>query len=249
MYCGSADMISLPSNLSYIGRSAFSGVNAYNSYDCSFNLNLSNKYIYENGCLIDKSEGVLLWANGNVTIPEETWLTTIGQDAFCETKMTSIIIPANIKVIEDSAFYEAFNLTNITFLGNEIAIGKSAFFRTNSLTSITLSGKVSIGATAFDSSGLETITINNTNSLVIEEGTFSRCNNLHTVNITGDITSIGDNAFNTDSTSLTISFSDNTPATLNGSRIFNTANTAIYVPNEQAYKAAWSAYSQIIFSE
>lgn len=81
-----------------------------------------------------------------VEISSGSGLETIGKNAFANCKnLTTINIPKNIVVIENSAFADCINLNNITFDNRSIndpvkklVIMEKAFYGCSSLTSITL---------------------------------------------------------------------------------------------------------------
>ena len=114
----------------------------------------------------------------------EGW-ETIGEEAFRDTAIKSIAIPASVTIIGTRAFYGTSSLASVTFASgsllesiggyafylsglNSIAIpasvttiGDSAFHSTSSLTNVSFDAKsrlTSIGTNIFQSSGLTTFT-------------------------------------------------------------------------------------------
>ena len=86
--------------------------------------------------------------NGIVVIP--AGVTSIGDDAFSSSGITSITIPSTATSIRENAFKWAFSLTSITIPSSVTSIGLSAFASATSLTNITIPSSVtSIGAGAF----------------------------------------------------------------------------------------------------
>ena len=103
------------------------------------------------------------------TISMPVGLTHIGQWAFANCKnaeLTSITIPAGVTGIGDYAFQNCSTLESITFPENMETIGKWAFYKCTGLTSITIPASVtSIGVNPFGTSGLESITVENGNTV------------------------------------------------------------------------------------
>ncbi len=142
-----------------------------------------------------------------------------------KTKTGKFIVPEDVKKINEFAFHDCGNITEIELPNGLKEIGKAAFWECTSLASVTIPNSVeSIGEDAF----LETpwwntysaatenqygniIYINlvayqavstDITSCTFKDGTvsisdnaFSSCDGLTTVNIPNSVTSIGDNAF------------------------------------------------------
>ena len=113
-------------------------------------------YVAENGVLTDGSR-----CSGNVVI--ESGVTTIGQfpdgmGSFQNSGITSVTIPASVTTIMYGAFWDAANLTSVTFAPNSNlqSIGHFAFAGTQRLKSITLSSSLYlISSVAFSQSGIQ----------------------------------------------------------------------------------------------
>jgi hypothetical protein len=100
-------------------------------------------------------------------------VTKIGDNAFSNPNITSVVIPNGVTSIGDRAFYGCEKLTSITIPASVTSIGDSAFFGCTSLASITIPASV------------KTIGYN----------TFGDCRNLISVTFAGSIPSSG---FDTD---------------------------------------------------
>lgn len=146
----------------------------------------------EDGLVIEN--GVLLDYKGEkteVVIPES--VTTIGNHAFANTKLTSIEIPSSVKQIGDSAFYSCENLSKVVISEGVEKIGKYAFEKT-ALTNITLPKSIlEVGYHAFEScESLTSVTIKNG---VLDESVFEDCTALENVTLEEGVTNIGTAAF------------------------------------------------------
>jgi hypothetical protein len=111
--------------------------------------------------------------------------------------MTNVRIPAEIdglpvKIIGDNAFSDS-RLTSITIPNSVTSIGEEAF-ASNKLTSVTIPNSVtSIGGRAFANNPLTSLTIGNSVT-TIGESAFAN-NRLTRVTIPNSVTSIGEEAF------------------------------------------------------
>ncbi len=130
-------------------------------------------------------------------------VTSIGNYAFFQCRLTSITIPENVTTIGSSAFYGCSSLTSVTIPNSVTSIEYAAFEGCSSLTSVTIPNSVtSIGDYAFFAcSGLTSVTIPNSVTS-IGSSAFSGCSSLTSVTIPNSVTSIGDAAFS-DCSSLT----------------------------------------------
>ncbi|MCQ2342399.1 MAG: leucine-rich repeat domain-containing protein [Paludibacteraceae bacterium] len=90
------------------------------------------------------------FSNGIGTITFSGEVTTIGNNAFIYSSLTSIVIPNSVTTIGENAFKFCTSLVSVT-IGNSVAtIGVGAFYGCWSLKSITIPDSVTqIGALAF----------------------------------------------------------------------------------------------------
>ena len=165
--------------------------------------------------------------SGSISFPDG--LTGIPANAFYQSGITSIQVPASVTSIGDAAFWRS-SLEVIVFEEDSKlqSIGQRAFYDT-AIKEITLSGPLqSIGQSAFSFCGnLETVTINGTN-LEIGDSVFRNCGSLTTVNLSADSLTIGSSAFY--GTALTgIELPDGTTS-IGGSAFTGTRLASIHIP-------------------
>ena len=119
-------------------------------------------------------------------------VTTIGDEAFRLSRLTSVTIGNNVTTIADRAFYQN-PLTSVTIPDSVTTIGTNAFAY-NSLTSVTIGNSVTtIGDFAFVDNNLTSVTIGNSVT-TIGGGAFVD-NNLTSVTIPDSVSRIGTGAF------------------------------------------------------
>ena len=83
-----------------------------------------------------------------VTLPDS--IRVIGQEAFCESALSSINLPEGLTTIEDLAFAECGSLTSITLPSTLETIGAEAFDNCRSLARVSFpDGLEEIGGNAF----------------------------------------------------------------------------------------------------
>ena len=155
-------------------------------------------------------------------------ITGIGEEAFINSGLTSITIPASVTSIGAGAFSFCNNLTGISLPANLEFIGDRAFYYCSKLTGIVIpNGVKSIGDNVFDScSVLANISIPDSvtsigvlafrwcyklTSITLPSNldsiggyAFSGCSSLSSVFFPDSVTNIGDNAFSGCAANLTI---------------------------------------------
>ena len=141
----------------------------------------------------------------SVTIPNS--VTSIGVRAFYDCRsLTSVTIPNSVTSISEYAFGVCLKLTSITIPNSVTSISAYMFYNCQGLTSITIPNSVtSIGEGAFDVClKLTSVTIPNSVTS-ISAYTFKNCAALTSITIPNSVTSIGEGAFSyTGLTSITI---------------------------------------------
>lgn len=109
-------------------------------------------------------------------------VTEIGPSAFHDSKIVSIHIPDTVTAIGSTAFNWCQKLETVTGMKNVETIGEMAFCRTN-VSQIPLGERlVSVGASAFESSGLKELQIPDSVT-DLGESCFSGCRSLLSVEI------------------------------------------------------------------
>lgn len=134
-------------------------------------------------------------------------LHEISNNAFRETPITEIIIPASVKKIQGSAFYGCSKLTKVIFEGDYIEEINGCFQNCTSLESVRFPRRV--GKMSYDMfKGCLNLTevILPENLSEIYPSMFSGCKNLKSVDVPSSVTKVGKNAFyNSGITSLDLS--------------------------------------------
>ena len=163
--------------------------------------------IYYN--LIEKGEVAEVTKNpnkysGSVVIPESVVyegntynVTSIGEDAFIGSGLTSVVIPNSVTTIGNYAFYNCKGLTSINIPNSVTSIGESSFCACRGLTSLTIPNSLTyISGSAFEEcSGLITVTIPSSVT-TIGLRSFRNCTSLTSVTIPNSLSIIGTQAFN-----------------------------------------------------
>lgn len=178
--------IHIPNTITYIGDSAF-----------PYQKNVETKYqIYYYGTLeswlniegkggmppkIHLCIGDNYQEENEITIAEGT--TTIKQNAFAGTQITSIIIPEGVTEIEQSAFENCSELKSVVLPTSLITIGDNAFKGCSSLSEIELGNNIeTLGENCFEGCAFVELTIPN-NIKSIGSGLLKLCTKLETLTI------------------------------------------------------------------
>ncbi|MDR0623387.1 MAG: leucine-rich repeat protein [Treponema sp.] len=166
----------------------------------------------------------------SITLPGS--VTTIGNDAFFKSDLTSITLPEGVTSIEERTFTDCTNLTSIKLPDGLTTIGNDAFSGCTSLTSIKLpKGIISIGSSAF-AGCTNLISIELPDGLTgIDYRVFGYCTNLTSIKLPDGLTSIGTGAF-TECTNLASITVPEGVTTIGNMAFLNcTSLSSITVPN------------------
>ena len=137
-------------------------------------------------------------------------VTTIGENAFSSSHITSISLPSTLTSIANNAFKDISELTTVTYRGGGaslVSIGDKAFQNTSLATFTVPANMVSIGNNAFQNTSIISVTVP-ASMTSIGNYAFSGITTLVTLYFDSrsqDIISIGDYAFqNTSLTAITL---------------------------------------------
>ena len=159
--------INLPSNLITIGDEAFYGSdltsiivpNSVTSIgDAAFELTNLTSAVINNGTIGNRAFQNL---STLTSLTLNSGVTSIGQQTFKNLGITTVTIPSTVTSMGNAAF--GFNDAITSAIINSTVIGITAFYNSPLLSTITLSNNLlSIGNSAFITTGLTSITIPNT---------------------------------------------------------------------------------------
>ena len=112
----------------------------------------------------------------------------IGKYAFEKSGLQKVFLPENIKIIEEGTFKECSGLRSVTWNCTCDVIPALCFYMCPNLTNFDFSSIKKVGQYAFVESGLQEVCLQK-NIEILEDGTFSRCNELRSVtwNCTCDV--------------------------------------------------------------
>ena len=112
----------------------------------------------------------------------------IGLYAFYKSGLQEVCLPKNIKVLEEGTFSGCSKLQSVTWHCQCDVIPALCFYMCPNLTNFDFSSIKKVGQYAFVESGLQEVCLQK-NIEILEDGTFSRCNELRSVtwNCTCDV--------------------------------------------------------------
>ena len=187
--------VSIPSSVTMIDGQAFRTCEGLNS----ITIHQDNPvYISHNNVIINKITNTLLLGpegiSGLYSVPDGVEIIDFAAFWMC-AKLTSVNIPASVKIIDDYAFLET-GLISVSISGNSLTrIGNGAFRTCVNLTYIQLPASVrQIGYYAFEECSLTSFYIPEGVTL-IEEGAFGYCHSLGYISIPASVTNIENYAF------------------------------------------------------
>jgi hypothetical protein len=162
---------------------------------------------------------------GGITIG--SLITDIGNNAFQNAGLTSIILPDTITNIGTYAFHNTTSLASITLGNGIISIGDYAFNNSPFNTIIIPDTVTTIGSNAFQGTSLASVTFSGTSTIAnINSYTFDSCASLLSFTIPNSVTTISQFAFaNSGITTITI----NDQITSLGASAFQNSNLTTIV--------------------
>ena len=193
-YCTSLASINIPKSLEHFSR----GMVEYCYNLQSITVAAGNaKYHGEGNCVIETATGTLILGCKNSIIPAEG-VQYIGNGAFKNSGVTSIVIPASVTLLDWNAFENCKDLTNVTFSENSQlrVIEDNAFGYCSALTSITLPNNLNeISGCAFRNCSSLTSVILPSSLKTIGYMAFYSCTSLTSMSIPDSVTNIDLGAF------------------------------------------------------
>ena len=198
-------------------------INPYAFYECTALIGItveSGNTVYDSreGCnaIIVTATNQLFQGCGTTVIPST--VTSIGDDAFAYTNLTSISIPASVKSIGMGAFTYCQDLESVTLHYGLEQIGDYAFMHCDKLEAVMIPLSVKNIGKAFLDSGLKQVVVPNSIT-TLDDYAFDGCNKLTSVTLPSTLTSIGTKAFRRCATLRTIKVKATTPPTM-GVQVF-----------------------------
>ena len=110
-------------------------------------------------CTCDVIPNFCFAACSNLTNFDFSGIEKIGKYAFEESGLQEVFLPENIKIIEDGAFRECSGLRSVTWNCTYDVIPVLCFAVCSNLTQFALSGIKKVGTSAFEKSGLTSVTL------------------------------------------------------------------------------------------
>ena len=194
--------VDVPNSVSYIGYYAFYGTDIiYYGGHASGGLwgaKRRGKVTDDDFIYGDKAKEYLLGYTGTdsvIVIPEQ--VKVIGDSAFYNnTKLISVVFNDSVKYIDRCAFSGCVGLTSVDIHNSVVAIERNAFYGCTGLTSLNIPNSVTtIRTNAFyGCTGLTSLSIPNSVT-TIEANAFYGCTGITSVVLPDSITSVGQNAF------------------------------------------------------
>lgn len=136
----------------------------------------------------------------DLTLPASVFgekVTSIYENAFSNSELTSVIIPENYQIIGENAFYNCRNLIEVNFPSTLVSIGSYAFYNCSSLETADLSDASSltkISSWAFYNTAIKSV--NSPISLTtIGNSAFEACGSLERVALSEKLKNISNRLF------------------------------------------------------
>lgn len=141
--CRSLKSISIPDSVIRIADGAFSSCTSLSNIDISPNHPV---YAFSNGMLITKKDMTLVQylGQGSETCDIPWGIKEIGQGAFENTKLSSVIIPDSVTSIGNFAFRGMDKLKEITIPDSVTSIGFQTFWGNRSMTAVRIPASLTV---------------------------------------------------------------------------------------------------------
>lgn len=141
--CRSLKSISIPDSVVRIADGAFSSCTSLTNIDISPNHPV---YAFSNGMLITKKDMTLVQylGQGSETCDIPWGIKEIGQGAFENTKLSSVIIPDSVTSIGNFAFRGMDKLKEITIPDSVTSIGFQTFWGNRSMTAVRIPASLTV---------------------------------------------------------------------------------------------------------
>lgn len=133
--CFSLKDITIPDSVTTIGRGVFGA--------CFDLKEFKGKFAADNGRCLVNDGAIIAYANASgseYTIPD--YVTSVGEDAFNGSRISSVAIPSSVITIDGYAFSCCSQLSNVQIGSNVETIGGSAFGDCTSMQTITIPNSV-----------------------------------------------------------------------------------------------------------
>ncbi|MCL2245027.1 MAG: leucine-rich repeat domain-containing protein [Treponema sp.] len=157
-------------------------------------------------------------------------VTTIKQEGFKGSPITSVTIPNSVTTINYGAFMNCTGLTSVTIPNSVIILGIEAFKGCSNLASVTIPSNITfIDNGVFGSTGLTNVTIPS-NITEIRQNAFLGTK-LTSVTIPSSVSEIGVAAFHSCTELASLTISDGVETIGNGAFYYCTGLTSVTIPN------------------
>jgi len=205
--CESITSITIPSSVTEMGDNPFVGCS--DELDLEIEDNGAAPYFTQGNCLISRQDNLLVTGFSDSSIPD--FIVTIGNRAFFEKGIVTIVLPETLRSIKAYAFASCGDLTGLELPPGIEEIDKSSFSDCISLETVTIPDRyrndniyrnIILGESIFEGCVALTSVELPESFTTISARMFYGCSSLTTIDLSS-MTSIGEYAFS-DCSSLTV---------------------------------------------